>query len=152
MERIQISTHYEYLIEVGFSEYEDSDLPVGKRPKFKIRLSAENHNDAVEKAESAYPSPRYSVVSVRSVSEIPVFTTLLTPEEVSEVARLYHQIKKAEFDLKRADYEGPNGIVAQKQAVRRLADELIPRYKEKIPKEIQDKLGLDIGKLEEKCR
>lgn len=79
-------------------------------------------------------------------------TRELSAKDVGEIVKLYHEILIEQSNLKRTECEGPNAISTERMAAERLLTELIPRYREIVPQEIQNHLNIDLRRLENMCR
>ena len=67
-------------------------------------------------------------------------------ELVANVARIYHEIKISLQNLDATQYQGPNGIGAERDAVKTLRI-LLNSYKQ-FPSEVIELLDIDISRLE----
>lgn len=71
---------------------------------------------------------------------------------IADYARLYHRVLSSVAALTSTQFEGPNGRGAERRAAFELLNEILPRYRETIPPELQAHLGLNIDDIERQCR
>jgi len=75
---------------------------------------------------------------------------LYTENQVANLAKAYHETLTLIESLDRSDYEGPNGVGAERQAVSILLDEALPRLERLVSPSLEKALNLNLSELRAK--
>ena len=77
---------------------------------------------------------------------------IYTLKQIKQIVEIDRKLQKELSNFGRTETEGPNAIGFGKRAAKKILEDIIPRYREIVPREDQDILGVNLNELEKRCK